>query len=338
MALPSTGSISMNQVNVELGRGGTTQISLNEGVVRTLAQRASGQIGLSDLRGKSNTIQATGGEIREYPLNGMTYRSHTFTTVGDSTFTIISVPTTPGFDTIDYLVVGGGGSGGGAVVSSNTYSGGGGGGAGSVVVGFNRGIFSFTFPVNRIVTVGGAGAESRLPLGRTAPLLQNSETAVAAAGANGGQGTNTTTRDGGAGGSASGGGGGGFWRSVFGSVTRATGTGGTGVTTGANGQAASLNSSPSTGFAVGGGGGGAGGNTSGQSGGTTVSNNFLDGTNMVYGRGGNGGIGSSSGANRGFRSDAYGSGGGGGGGANNVSSGGTGLGIQGIVVIRYRIA
>lgn len=54
MALPSTGAISMSQVNTELGRGSTTNISLNETAVRTLAGKASGQISMSDLRGKSN--------------------------------------------------------------------------------------------------------------------------------------------------------------------------------------------------------------------------------------------------------------------------------------------
>lgn len=43
----------MSQVNTELGRGSTTNISLNETAVRTLAGKASGQISMSDLRGKS---------------------------------------------------------------------------------------------------------------------------------------------------------------------------------------------------------------------------------------------------------------------------------------------
>lgn len=54
MTLPVSGQISMNDVNVELNRSGTTLISLNDADVRTLAGVPSGQISLSSLYGKSN--------------------------------------------------------------------------------------------------------------------------------------------------------------------------------------------------------------------------------------------------------------------------------------------
>lgn len=54
MALPSTGAISLNAVNVELGLSGTTTISMNQSTVRTLFQKASGAISMSDGYGKSN--------------------------------------------------------------------------------------------------------------------------------------------------------------------------------------------------------------------------------------------------------------------------------------------
>lgn len=54
MALPSSGSISLGQVNVELGLPQTTQISMNATNVRTLFGVASGAIGLGNGFGKSN--------------------------------------------------------------------------------------------------------------------------------------------------------------------------------------------------------------------------------------------------------------------------------------------
>ena len=55
MALPSSGAISMSQVNTELGSASTTTISLGQASVRTLFGVASGAISLNDGHGKSNT-------------------------------------------------------------------------------------------------------------------------------------------------------------------------------------------------------------------------------------------------------------------------------------------
>lgn len=52
MTLP-TGTISMSQVNTELGLAATTNISLNQANVRALAGVPSGAISMNDLRGKS---------------------------------------------------------------------------------------------------------------------------------------------------------------------------------------------------------------------------------------------------------------------------------------------
>ena len=52
MTLP-TGTITMGQVNTELGRSATATISLGETAVRALAGVASGAISMNDLRGKS---------------------------------------------------------------------------------------------------------------------------------------------------------------------------------------------------------------------------------------------------------------------------------------------
>ena len=56
MALPASGAISFNNVNVELNLSGTATISLNDAAVRTLFAKASGAISMSDGYGKSNAI------------------------------------------------------------------------------------------------------------------------------------------------------------------------------------------------------------------------------------------------------------------------------------------
>ena len=54
MALPASGQITLNQVNVELGNSGTAQIDMNSSAVRGLFGIASGEIEMSDGYGKSN--------------------------------------------------------------------------------------------------------------------------------------------------------------------------------------------------------------------------------------------------------------------------------------------
>ena len=54
MPLQSSGQIALYDVNVELGRSGTTTIHMNESSVRTLAGRGSGDISMSHFHGKSN--------------------------------------------------------------------------------------------------------------------------------------------------------------------------------------------------------------------------------------------------------------------------------------------
>lgn len=54
MTLQSSGAISLANVNVELGRSSTAQISMNESAVRSLAGVPSGAIKMSDFYGKSS--------------------------------------------------------------------------------------------------------------------------------------------------------------------------------------------------------------------------------------------------------------------------------------------
>ena len=53
MALPTTGPITLQDVNEELGKSSTATISLNDPDVRDLAGNPSGEISLEDLRGCS---------------------------------------------------------------------------------------------------------------------------------------------------------------------------------------------------------------------------------------------------------------------------------------------
>ena len=68
MALPSTGSISLSQVAVELSRPATAQTALGEAAVRNLGGLPSGAIGLINLRGKSAAIIYTATNLASLNL------------------------------------------------------------------------------------------------------------------------------------------------------------------------------------------------------------------------------------------------------------------------------
>lgn len=55
MALPVSGALAMSQVNTELKKTETQTISLNDPIVRSLAQKSAGQISMFDLLGKTAT-------------------------------------------------------------------------------------------------------------------------------------------------------------------------------------------------------------------------------------------------------------------------------------------
>lgn len=133
MALPN-GQISMSQVNTELGSPSSSQISLNDSDVRSLAGKPSGQIRMSDLHGASNW-SASGGQVGD--RGGKRY--HYFITTGTFTYS--------GSKTVNYIGIGGGGG------ASHLSGGRAGGGAG----GYAEGSTTINGPGSLTVTVGSGG-------------------------------------------------------------------------------------------------------------------------------------------------------------------------------------
>lgn len=68
MALPSSGTISLSQVNTELQLSSTATISMNDTNVRTLAGVSSGSISMTNLHGKSWWIYQSGTLINWSPI------------------------------------------------------------------------------------------------------------------------------------------------------------------------------------------------------------------------------------------------------------------------------
>lgn len=134
MALPN-GQIRMSQVNTELGSPSSSQISLNDSDVRSLAGKPSGQISMQDLQGASNW-SASGGQVADY--NGKRY--HFFISTGSFTYS--------GNKTVNYIGIGGGGG------ASHLSGGRAGGGAG----GYAAGSTTINGPGSLTVTVGSGGS------------------------------------------------------------------------------------------------------------------------------------------------------------------------------------
>lgn len=134
MALPN-GTITMNQVNVELVNPGTSQISLNDTDVRDLAERPNPGTPLS-------------GGTSYAPGDGYTY--FVFTSSGTFTSTGPTLNTTA-----EVIAVGGGGGGGGGSGTEGGSREGGGGGAGGYL---RQPVpLSGSFSVPFVIGSGGAG-------------------------------------------------------------------------------------------------------------------------------------------------------------------------------------
>jgi len=275
-------------------------------------------------------MTATGGDL--ITTSG-SYKIHTFTTVGTSSFVVSSLGSTP---VIECLLVGGGGGGGGRAMA-------GGGGGGGVV--YTSSLLLATGSFFSIVGAGGIGATgmqaSSGQNGGNASFTYNSITTTALGGGggategyvglnggNGGGGTNGN----GAGGSGTGGGFPGGSGSAENYLTRGCGGGGGGAggagvrgmqAVGGDGGIGAIYNI--TGSAYYGGGGGGGGNT--NAGGATA------------GAGGLGGGGLGGRTSPGTAGTANTGGGGGGGGYDNATGGVAtygGNGGSGIILIKYR--
>lgn len=273
-------------------------------------------------------VVASGGDtVEDVDIDGVTYRIHSFTSVGSSTFTV----TRGGL--VDYLIVAGGGSGG---------SFGGGGGAGGFLTGLttiatrnytitvgaggdavssgstfgNNGGNSSAFGINAIGGGGGGnnGSGNENHTGRSGGSGGGSSTQNATAG-RGGKGT---PGQGNKGGSATGGDTSGLRKSRGGGGAGFPALDGDGSEVGAGGDGVNSAITGTLKFYAGGGGGHNWDNSDIPPGG--------------LGGGGNGGPADSSGD----PGDANTGGGGGGGDTSRAS--GSGAGGSGIVIIRYRIS
>jgi hypothetical protein len=277
----------------------------------------------------SQGVLAAGGTVYDVDVNGTTYRVHTFTTTGTSTFTVGR----PG--TVEYLIVAGGGGGG--------RDNGGGGGAGGLLTGFTT-VSSQTYTI----TVGAGGLQFNVNFRGFQGGNSSAFGLTAIGGGGGGGGDNGGSQSGTdfansqlAGGSGGSGGGG--------ASEGGNGAGGSGTAGQGNSGGAGL-------LGSGGGGGGAGevgkaataANSPGN-GGAGISS-IISGTLVCYAGGGGGapensqtmlagsGLGGLGGGGRGNNPGEAGfngtpnSGGGGGGGQVSQDAGNGG---SGIVIIRY---
>ena len=282
-------------------------------------------------------IVATGGTVTNYTangsngVNGIQYRVHSFTAVGNSTFNVTDAGSS---GQVDYLVVAGGGGGG------NNHGGGGGGG------GLKQGAFTLSTGSNQItIGNGGGGGNGN---GNAGGNAGNSAafTFIANGGGGGGGRINTGQTNLGNNGGSGGGGAG----------TNPT-TAGSAFPSGQGNNGGAGSSDATAGNGGGGGGAGAVGEAGTGANGTGKPGNggiglpsSITGLTVYYAGGGGGGrwqIGTCSsgglggGASGGCADLAVGgtatsnTGGGGGGGGGAVANGGSGG--SGIVIIRYPI-
>ena len=298
----------------------------------------------------SPSVVATGGTITTTSVNGVSYRTHTFTSTGDNTFTL----TSPSPINAQVLIVGGGGGGG-----ADRAAGGGGGGLIFSTMSLSSGSYTATVGAGGIAAVFGGGSSGNVA-GNGGSSSFNGSTAVGGGGAgqhqyylngsyqNNGEPYYGVGRAGGSGGGGAAPGSS-YPTAVGGSGTSGQGNaGGTGYYNGTSCCAGGGGGAGSAGQNAGGRTGGAGGN------GLSIT---IGGTTAYYAGGGGGssaqdygaavgGAGGLGGGGRGGSSTVAplagtANTGGGGGGAGNGNSGGWSLygtaGGSGVIIISYAI-
>lgn len=172
MALPSSGSISLGQVNTELGVSATATRSLNDSTTRTLFNVSSGTISLSNGYGKANqfafTISSnqTNANLRTLAINaGWNQSSKVVATINSGVYVSANSTGTPGLTIsgsfpggVDLInngyIIGQGGNGGAGIPGETIYTNGGPGGNGGNALSVST---SVTITNNGIIAGGGGG-------------------------------------------------------------------------------------------------------------------------------------------------------------------------------------
>lgn len=155
MTTPSTGPISMGDINTELGLSSTARVSLDDTSVRQLLGKGTAQstISLADARGKSNafSFSFSGNAINLYNYaisvgwNGSsaiiaTMNNHVYSTsTGSPALYISGFPAQVTLYLNGFVIQGAGGAGGNGAGAANVGGNGGVGGTGLVVTATNSG-------------------------------------------------------------------------------------------------------------------------------------------------------------------------------------------------------
>lgn len=254
MALPSSGPISFNNINVELGVSGTTQASLGQASYRTLAGVASGAISMSNFYGKANaftfTISSTqtNANLRTLAVNaGWDQTTKVIATIASNIYINSNNTGTPA------LTVNGSFPGGVELINNGFIVGRGGSGG-------NGGSTTSLSPGGQISGTAGTAGGLALSVSSAITITNNNTVAGGGGGGGGGGWRMNVERDSYGnivGGNLSGGGGGGGGRTNTFNNTAGGAGGTTDAGGGANGSVGSSGTSASAGS------GGAGGYTSG---------------------------------------------------------------------------